>query len=248
MLLDVSTHVLDIVLDGRGNVHAFPLADQWETVHSVNIATNTESLDPAGFLYAGALARLHPSGDYIYTATNGLSPSDIAKYDIRTGVARRLYDSPYHGDYEMCGNVWMKEDGTTLYTRCGNTFRSSTTAAQDMIYSGRLAQPAAVYGFQITSLSQSDAANEIAIVETDWWACGGFSNPADCYTHLAIYESTYLNRLALYSIPPVTVAGAGYAQRGLFVFHTASGAGKIMLSRLHGMPNPAAEYYLTTLQ
>ena len=247
VLLNVSTDVLDLVLDGHGHVHALPRADQWEAVHSVDIATNTEALDPAGFLYAGTLGSLHPSGDYLYTADNGLSPSDIAKYDLRTGVAHRLYDSPYHGDYGMCGNVWMKEDGTTLYTRCGNTFRSSTIQGQDMIYAGRLALSNAIYGYQIASLSQSDAVDEIALIEFDPYGCASYVNPANCYTHLGLYESTYLNRQALYSIPPVTVAGTAYGQRGLFVFHTADGAGRIMLSRLHGMSNPAAEFYLTVL-
>lgn len=25
--------------------------------------------------------------------------------DIQSGTAKRLYDSPYHGDYAMCGNL-----------------------------------------------------------------------------------------------------------------------------------------------
>ncbi len=247
LLLNVSTGVFDIVLDGRGHVYVLPAADQWVNMHSVDIATNTETLNSTGLLRAGSHGRLHPSGDYIYTADNGLSPSDIAKYDIRTGVAQGLYDSPYHGDYGMCGNVWMKEDGITLYTKCGNTFRASTTRGQDMIYSGRLALGSALYGFQIASLSQSDAANEIALIEVDTFGCAFYSNPSGCYTHLALYESTFLNRTNLYSIPPVNVQGKDYGQRGLFVFHTADGSRRIMLSRLHGMPNPAAEFYLTVI-
>lgn len=248
VVLNVSTRVLDIVLDGRGSVHALPAADQWESVHSVDIATNTETLDSHGFLYAGTLGRLHPSGDYLYTADNGLTPSDIQKYDIRTGAATRLYDSPYHGDFSMCGNVWMKEDGTTLYTRCGNTFRSSTIPAQDMVYTGRLSLSQNQYHYQIASLSQSDATQEILLVEEDPYACRSYGNPLNCYMHVAIYESEFQNRLALYSIPPLTVSGTAYVQRGLFVFHSADGTGRFMVSRLHGMPNAATEYYLTTLQ
>ncbi len=248
VVLNVSTVVLDIVLDGRGFVYALPAADQWEWVHSVDIATNTETLDPNDRLYAGTLGRLHPSGDYLYTADNNIYPSDIAKYDVRTGGATWLYDSPYHGDFSVCGNVWMKEDGSTLYTRCGNTFRSSTIRAQDMVYSGRLSLSQDVHSYLITSLSQSDAAKEILVVEEDSYACSWPGNPLNCYMHVAIYESEFQNRLALYSIPPVVVSGTAYVQRGLFVFHSADGTSRFMLSRLHGMPNMATEYYLTTLQ
>lgn len=196
---------------------------------------------------AGRDARQAASvGDYLYTADNGLSPSDIAKWDIRAGIAQGLYDSPYHGDYGMCGNVWIKEDGATLYTRCGNTFRSSTVQAQDMTYTGRLTLSSATYGYQIESLSQSDAVDEIALVESEFYDCN-IGNSAECYTHLALYESDFLNRTALYAIPPITVQGTAYGQRGLFVFHTADGTGKVMISRLHGMPNPAAEYHLTRI-
>lgn len=245
--IDVSTHVRDVVLDGRGHAHVFPAGASWESVHSVDLATGTETLDSTGRLYGGALARLHPSGDYIYTADNGLTPGDIAKYDIRSGTAERLYDSPYHGDFALCGNVWMKEDGMTLYTGCGNAFRSSTAPALDMTYSGQLDLSDAIFGFQIYSLSQSDATDEIALIEGDWLDCEPSRNPLYCFTHLGIFGSTSLGRVALYSIPPLTVAGGVYVQRGLFVFHTDGGAGIVMLSRLPGIPDPAAEYYLTTL-
>jgi hypothetical protein len=249
VVLNVSTNVFDIVLDGHGNVHALPAADQWVNVHSVNIATNIETLG-AGLLYARTRGRLHPSGDYMYTANNGLSPSDIAKFDLRSGTGNEMYDSPYHGDYAMCGDVWMKQDGATLYTKCGNTFRSSETRSQDMIYSGRLQLSTAQFSqFVIRSLSQSDATKEIMLVEEDTYECAEFnSSGVRCYTHLALYESDFLNRTAVYSIPPIDVGGTGYGQRGLLVFHSADGLHRYMISRLHGVPGATQPFYLTVLQ
>lgn len=116
--LTVSADISDLVTDGAGNVHALPRTDQSVNVHSVNIANNTEELGT--LLYAGARGRLHPSGTVIYTADNGLSPSDILKHDIATGIAIQLYDLPYHGDYAICGNLWFNEGGSTIYTKCGN--------------------------------------------------------------------------------------------------------------------------------
>jgi hypothetical protein len=247
ILLNISADIFDVVLDGRGYVHGFPRTDQWVNPHSINIATNTEQLG-SWLLYAGSRARLHPSGDFIYTADNGLSPSDIAKWDITTGVATRLYDSPYHGDYGMCGNVWFNESGSAIYTACGNSFSSSTVQAQDMVYAGKMAlSQSNYYGFQIDSLSQSAARNEIALIESESYSCWIVPGNSPCYTHLAVYESQFLNRLSVFSIPPVTVSGIDYGQRGLFVFYSASGAQKYLVSKLAGSPNPDAEYYLSVV-
>lgn len=248
VLLNTSTGAFDIVLDGHGFVHVFPLADQWVQVHSIEIATNTETLSSGNSIYDSEHARLHPSGNFIYGANNGLSPSDIEKFDLSGGVASYLYDSPYHGDYGMCGDLWMKDDGSTVYTRCGNSFRSSTTKSQDMVYSGKLElSQSQYYGYAIDSLSQSSATKEIALIESDTYNCASFQSQDNCYTHLAIYESDFLNRQSVSSIAPFAVAGAVYGQRGLFVFHSSDGAHRYLISQLIGMPNPATEYYLTIL-
>jgi hypothetical protein len=136
-VLNVSTNVYDIVADGRGRVHAFPLEDQWVNLHTVTVATNAESIG-VGVFYDSEHARLHPSGDYIYGANNGISPGDLEKFDIRTLPTQRLYDSPYHGTYEPCGNLWFDESGASIYTACANVFRTSLNQASDMVYAGAL--------------------------------------------------------------------------------------------------------------
>ena len=247
-LLDVSARVGDLVLDGRGKVHVLPATDQWVDVHSVDVGTNTETRK-YGPLYAGSRGRLHPSGDYMYVANNGLTPSDIEKYDLRSGVATRLYDSPYHGDYAMCGNVWLKEDGATIYTRCGNTFRASTLQSQDMVYGGRLQLSASqFYGYQVDSLSQSDASKEIVLLETDVYECAPYRSNDRCYSHLAVFESDFLNRTSLFSLAPIDVAGHTYMQRGLFVFHSRDGLHRYLISRLDPAPNATQSHYLTVVQ
>ena len=247
-VLNVTADVLDLVLDSRGRVHALPRVDQWQSIHSVDVASNTEQLSTGVPIYAGALGRLHPSGDFLYTANNGLSPSDIEKWDITSGIAAVLYDSPYHGDHEMCGNVWFNESGTTIYTPCGNTFRSSAVQPHDMVYSGALElSPSDFYGFLIRTLSQSDALNEIALVEVERYHCEIIPGSGPCYTHFALYESDFLNRVAVYSIGLVTVNDTAYSQQGLFVFHDAAGK-KYLISRLDEMPNPDTRYYLSVIE
>ncbi len=247
--LNVSSDIFDIVLDGNDFVHAFPLTDQWVQPHSVEIATNIETLGSYP-LRAGSHARLHPGTDWIYTADNGLSPSDIQKWDITTGVALQLYDSPYHGDYGMCGDLWFNEIGTTIYTACGNTFTSSADPAQDMTYAGAMTLATGDFFsvFMIEQLSQSDALGEIALIELDPRYCGFFEYEDPCYTHLALHEDQFLNRQAVYSIRPLRVDDVDYFQRGLFVFHDATTGRKYLLSRLKDMADPNAEYYLSVVE
>lgn len=248
LLLNVSADVFDLVLDGRRKVHAFPRIDQWVSAHSVDIATNTETLG-LGTLRAGSHARLHPSGDFIYAADNGLSPSDIAKWNITTGVARLMYDSPYHGDYGMCGNLWFNTTGTTIYTACGNSFRSSTTQSLDMVYAGRLQLSTGFLGgpLVIGSLSHSPTRGEVAVVEFDSYGCASFTTNAPCNTRLSVHEATLLNRRSVNSIAPVTVSGNGYRQRGLFVFDDSTGARRFLITRLLGYPDPATEFQLSII-
>lgn len=246
-LLNVSTNVGDVILDGAGYVHVFPATEPWSQTRSVHIATNTEQVGLSS-LYAGYRGRLHPSGTHIYTANGGAqSPSDTEKWDITSGVMSYLYDSPYHGEYEACNDLWFSDDGATIYTGCGNTFRSSTVQDQDLIYSGSLALSSSAYGYHIASLSLASAINEISLVEHDYRACSfpGWHDP--CYTHFALYEADFLNRTAVYTIGPVTVNDIGYAQQGLFVFHDVATNKKYLISKLEAMPNPDAEYYLSVI-
>lgn len=94
------------------------------------------------------------------------------------------------------------------------------------------------------SLSQAAAHHEIALVEDDCEFSGG----GPCSSHLAYYESDFLNFLAKYPFGPVDVNGTDYEQRGLFVFHEPFGSKKYVLSQLDGVPDPDAEYYLSVVR
>jgi hypothetical protein len=211
-----TTDVLDIVLPGNGFVYAFPRADQWEEIHSIALASGAETL--TGTIYAGTLARMHPSGKFIYGANNGLSPSDFEKYGIGTSstagtAATYLYDSPYHGDYAFNGNVWVSEDGLRLFARSGNAFRASEVRAEDMTYGGSLQGMSAVQW-----VAQSTAAARV-------FALPGATNGAEGASELRVYESAFLAYRGASVLPRFNVPAVGsYAARGRFVFPRADGA------------------------
>nr|WP_164021029.1 PKD domain-containing protein [Pyxidicoccus trucidator] len=205
----VTTHVFDVVLAGNGFVYAFPSADQWVDIHCVNIATGVETL--GGWLRAGTRGVLHPSGTAMYGANNGLSPDDIEKFDITRGTAQRSYDSPYHGDYYMCGNLWISEDGARIFTACGNTFRSSSVRSEDMTYAGAL--PGAGY---IRHLTHSTAANRIALVQGSYWE-------PTLGREVRLYMPDFLGFDQSVPLPRFKVNGTDFDSYGRFVFYSAAG-------------------------
>jgi hypothetical protein len=220
----VTTDVLDVVLAGNGYAYAFPRTDQWEQIHSLNLTTDKETLSN-GSIYAGTKARLHPGGTALYGADNGLSPSDLERYGITNGTAQVLYDSPYHGDYAMCGDLWFSEDGARIFTRCGNTFRTSSVQAEDMVYAGKLPDVSL-----IRHLTHSAAANRVALVQ-DAPSFGGDPLAA---TKLNLYTPDFLNFDRSVSLPAFVRDARGYAGYGRFVFYTAAGDKMIVVLQADG--------------
>ncbi len=213
----VSTKVLDIVLAGNGYVYAFPQQDQWEHIRCIELATGNETLHTGNSVYAGTLARLHPDGSAIYGANNGLSPSDIEKYAITPGTAQYLYDSPYHGDYPMGGELWFTEDGSRIITRSGNVFQSSSAQAQDMLYSGSLPGVS-----QIENVSHSVEAGVLAVI------------PGSDDNELRVFEDQFLTETQTLDLPLLEVGGQRHATHGLFVFFSNNGVQLYAIARVDG--------------
>lgn len=167
----VSCYANDIVLGNNKWAYVFPAKGQWTVIRSINLSlTNDNEYEHIGRkIYEGNKARLHPSGKYIYGAENSLSPSDIEKYDIQNGNAEFSYDSPYHGDYIMNGNLWFSEDGNRIFTRGKTVFRTSELKIQDMLYNGTINTEMNAYS-PIQWLDHSSAKNNLyLLLVNDSW-------------------------------------------------------------------------------
>lgn len=137
----------DIVLGGNGYAYVYPRSDQWVDVHCINLTSGVETKSPYPGPYAGTVARLDPSGSYLYAATNNLTPSTIEKYDIHSGTATPMYQSTqYWGQYEPYGNLWISGDGTRIYTRGAIVYTDSPVSTQDMTYVTTLSGMKSVQG------------------------------------------------------------------------------------------------------
>jgi len=165
----VNVDVLDVILgQNKERAYLLPKRDQWANLSQVDLTSGVNQNGTGRSIYAGTVGKLHPSGKSIYAANNGLSPSDIEKYDVSGAVISYLYDSPYHGDYSMCGNLWFSEAGDRIYTRCGNIFSAAEDKAKDMLYIGKLADTA-----EITSLDDAQSKNVVVALvaeKKDWFS------------------------------------------------------------------------------
>lgn len=215
--LGVSTDVIDIVLAGNGFAYAFPRRDQWETIRCIDLATGEETRSSGYSIRAGTLAKLHPTQPAIYGADNGLSPSDIEKYNISGGTAAYLYDSPYHGDFSMCGNLWISADGGRIFTACGNVFRSSTSQSNDMIYNGALSESGS-----IRAVSHSLALDLVAVVPR-----GGYFTPEENIVDVYGYE--FLSHRGTLTLPDIQAGEQAWPSYGRFVFFDATDSSLIVI-------------------
>ena len=230
---DISCNALDIVLTNNGWTYVFPNHYGWTHFSCINISTPNamETLQTGHNIYGGTKGKLHPSGNYIYGADNGLSPADIEKYDIQDGTAQYLYDSPYHGDYYMGGDLWFEENGERLFTRAGTVFKTSETQSMDMIYNGTI--PLDGDYRSIAWLDQLDLKREIYLVRQ----VAGWSNePGPPFVD--IYDSDNLTHKIKIGLEKYAVANGVdytiYAACPYFVFANSNGTELYVITKANG--------------
>ncbi len=223
----ITTNAFDIVLAPNNWVYVSPMEDQWEKLKCLDLSNGIETEQTGNYIYERTRIKLHPSGNYIYGADTGLSPSDFEKYDITGGTAAYLYDSPYHGDHDFSGNIWISEDGNRLFAKSRNVFNSSSNQANDMTYNGALAGE----GF-VQTLDYSATANKICAVFASGYYWEMVPN-----NEVQIYETNYLSYQKAVALPYFLVPnGQGgftkYNSEGHFGFFNAAGTAFYVLIKV----------------
>ncbi|MFW5879591.1 MAG: YncE family protein [Bacteroidota bacterium] len=139
--IDVPCYVFDIAYGNNDWAYAIPKDGSHVRVQCINLIDNTivkHLMNGNRTVSDRSKIKLHPSGNSIYLADNGVSPSDLDKLDISSDTAKYLYDSPYHGDYAISGDLWFSEDGKRIFTRGKSVFKTSVIREQDMLYNGKI--------------------------------------------------------------------------------------------------------------
>lgn len=216
----------DIALTDRNTAFVFPRSDQWVSIFCVNFDSGLVGPHSGWGPYANARVRLHPGGDYLYSASNGLSPSDIEKYDVRGDTARAMYDSPYHGDYAFNGDLWLADDGTRIFMRSGNVFLSTASQSSDMTYAGALSGVATVNAVLHRSSAPRIYVLGSATSASPW---GPERVPV---TDVRSYEPQFLGYQGSARLPKITSpAGLSYQTEGYFLFGSADATRLYVLVR-----------------
>ncbi len=187
--IDLSAVADDIIFGPNNWVYVFPRIDQWTNIFCINLLDGSERMSNR-LIWQGTRARLHPSGNYIYGLSRDIYPNDLEKYDIRRDTALVLYNSPYHGDYDLGREFWIAEDGTRIYTASGNTFTSSEARESDMFYRGHFDGME-----EIRWASLSDAQNLVALL-------GPRQDATGIYDRVYIYSQNSLQLDQTILLPP----------------------------------------------
>lgn len=240
-LLNAPVAVFDIALTPN-KVHVTDDGSGWSNLVSIDINSNTFSNSVNGSVYSGSKIAAHPTQPWIYAANNGLIPDDIDKIDVSTSPATMLYDSPYHGDYAFCGDLWISEDGLRVYTPCGNTFRLSANRDVDLTYTGKIGLS---NDFRLKHIVENISDNEVTLIEKGPRFCEWGYEP--CFTRISSYNREFLNNRQLRTVPGMLLNDEFYAQEAQAVYYNQDKSKRYMLSKLTDMPSLAATFYVAEI-
>ena len=218
----VACPVGDLVLGGNGFAYAFASSDSGAAgIHTVRLSDGMELSTDDWTTPVRTRARLHPQGGWIYGADRGVPTDDIEKYDVSGGVAQYKYNSPYDGDYAVCGNLWFTEDGKRIISACGRVFRTSALQTMDMIYAGSMLKDV-----RFLWAEHNAKVGYVAAIRSDNESEG----PSDADQSVALYEDNFLQLQKELPLPALLEAGVLHALHGRFVFFRADGQSVVVVA------------------
>lgn len=119
----VPTDPFDLVINQQNKLIVSSGSGQHTRIYALNgLNGNVFSYTD---IYQKGVLDLHPTGNTVFAADTGSYPSDFEKFDISSDDIEALGDSPYHGDYEINGRVWVTPNGEFVISRGGDVFYSS---------------------------------------------------------------------------------------------------------------------------
>lgn len=218
----ISCNALDIVLGNNKWAYVFPKEGQWTYIRSVNMNLsydNESNRTIYNQIHEGTFGRLHPSGNYIYSA-NDLSPSTIKKVYIPNGEITDTYESKFEGGYSTRPNIWFTEDGRRVFSEKKIVLKTSDVNSLDLTYNGTIDPNTNSF---IKWLDFSTIKNNIYVIvfEGNFWS-------QKIINTISIYDASNLvfkNTLELDKtfISDNNGGGANYNSEPNFVFSNSSG-------------------------
>ena len=127
----------DIEVSHDGVVCIGPGSGQWSIAATYD-ADSGSLLSTVNFVRQRSYLDFNYQYNKLYSITTDGSPRDITAYEIVDGIFTNVYDSPYHGDYEMSIYINISPDGQYIFNGYGNIFTCASTQDGDMIYDGNI--------------------------------------------------------------------------------------------------------------
>lgn len=228
--IPISAVVTDIVMGPNNFAYAFARGS-FVPIYSVDLATLAESRSRSS-IHSDTIARLHPGGRSIYGADTAVSPADIARYNIVDDLAQVSTDSPYHGDYPMCGNLWLSADGRRIYTACGRVFRASGDW-EDMRYVGTFSKPVNIRWTQDTQVGSNVAVLPLLAATQDG--------------EIQYFTSEFLLYRGSAKLPRFVTPSGSWAAQGRWLFFNAAGTKQYVVVQAETASKLAADFGLVTV-
>lgn len=144
--IEVSCKAADIVLGSNGWAYVFPenRLDYYKDLRisclNLNVPDPDEKFHLGWPIGENQRAKLHPSGDFIFSSTTHLDPLSITKFDIKEGVAKELHSvsTDRVDSFVDNGGLWISEDGIHLFTPDRDIFKTSDNQDQSLEFTGTL--------------------------------------------------------------------------------------------------------------
>ncbi|WP_281297569.1 hypothetical protein [Flavobacterium limnophilum] len=218
----ISCVALDIVIGNNKWAYVFPKEGQWTYIRSVNMNLSYDNEAKRSIynqIYQGTIGRLHPSGNYIYTA-NGSSQSTIEKFHIQNGDINDKFQSSFQGIYSNSPNIWFSEDGRRVFTEKKLVLKTSDINSLDMSYNGTIDPNT---NFFIKWFDFSTTKNSFYVIASE----GDYSYQK-IFPHIFIYNASnlvFMDKLELEKtfISDNKGGGTNYASEPNFVFSNSLG-------------------------
>jgi hypothetical protein len=212
-----SYRINDAVTNGT-NVYMVAMDSGYWKFRVMDVATGRNQ--PCSGSFYGSILRMHPSGRYMYSETQGLSPQDIDKFQLDADTSYHLYDSRYHGDYGF-GMFWFSEHSDWFICETGNIFTSTEDAATDITFIGKLD----AVGFSYLAWADPNAATGLI-----------YTIPAGDERMVLRYGDILREPRGAYLMPlypaPVNGAYVNRQLRGKYVFSNSMGSRIFVLGTL----------------
>jgi len=213
-------------------VYAFPRtpAGDHVRIQAQPLAGGTETTVTSALIGVPHARVRNGAGALYVTTDQGFGFGGIEKYALAAGKPVLVPLAPGAGS-NTCGNIWLSEAGTRMFTRCESVLRVSSSPADDLTAGGTLGHPNGATVL-IRHLSDSAAAGEISAVTG---ADSPFFNGPDDQA-LRRWRASDLSQIESVPFPSEVLGPNSFHWNGRFAFYRSDGSERYVVLQL----DPAA--------